>query len=270
MTLAACHTVAPVAIDGIVWQPDASTSRPSGNWQDIGAKTLLIQWVVVDGSTLLPDGSWKRIAPETDWDRIAAEPWAQQTIIGLAGRFQESEARSQVEDLARESRLIPALVPTSVNIAGWYFPVEADPSWHEVSRLGEALDGLPRPLWISVYDKTNMGSYEFVQWLGTWLPDDVGILFQDGVGEHVRDARTARLYAQGLEAAFGRERVIVIAEAFRPDGSGRFRAATSQELRAQLRHYERHRVFLFDGPHYVDPGVVAEMSTERTDRVRIR
>lgn len=260
LLVTACQTLQPVRVEGIVWQPDAQTSRPEGEWQDIGARSLLLQWVVVDGSTFLPDAPWPQVTPETDWDRVSREPWAGQVIVGLAGRFQEVEARAQVEELASVSRLIPPRIPSSINVQGWYFPVEADPSWGDVHRLGRALDGLPRPLWVSVYDKTNMGGPEFVKWLQTWLPDDVGVLFQDGVGEHIRNARTASKYTQALESALGKDRVILIAEAFRPGEAGGFRAATADELRSQLNQYADHSVYVFDGPHYVGAEAVADLS----------
>ena len=51
-----------------------------------------------------------------------------------------------------------------------------------------------------------------------WLPPDVGVFFQDGVGVHARDARTARRYADTLASRLGKARVRIIAEAFRlPD-----------------------------------------------------
>lgn len=67
-----------------------------------------------------------------------------------------------------------------VTVSGWYFPVEVDPSWQGAATLGPLLADLPRPLWLSVYDRENIGQEAFADWLETWVPTDLGILFQDG------------------------------------------------------------------------------------------
>ena len=50
--------------------------------------------------------------------------------------------------------------------------------------------------------------------------------------------------------------VRIIAEAFRPQPGGGFRSATVEELMPQLQHYRGYRVWLFDGPHYVNDALV--------------
>ena len=90
-------------IEGIVWQLDNTTIDTRGNWHAIGAKSLLIQWISVDGIQFMHNerGSTTRHLP--DWSRIGKEPWAQEVILGLAGRFDESAARADVAGLITES-----------------------------------------------------------------------------------------------------------------------------------------------------------------------
>ncbi|EPN68434.1 hypothetical protein A245_03653, partial [Pseudomonas syringae pv. actinidiae ICMP 19096] len=79
---------------------------------------------------------------------------------------------------------------------------------------------LPRPLWISVYDGANIGPAATADWLKTWLPDDIGVFFQDGVGVYARTAPVARTYADALRKRLGKDRVRIIVEAFRPQFGG--------------------------------------------------
>jgi hypothetical protein len=144
-------------------------------------------------------------------------------------------------------------------VAGWYFPAEVDPSWMDApTALPPILEKLPRPLWVSVYDGEPIGATQFAEWLGSWLPQDVGVLFQDGVGVHVRSPAVARQYADALVARLGKARVAIIGEAFRSE-NGKFRAATAAELRPQLAHYHGFPLYLFDGPHYVSDRLVQEL-----------
>ena len=54
----------------------------------------------------------------------------------------------------------------------------------------------------------------------------------------------------------GRNRVRVIAEAFRPKPGGGFRPATLDELRPQLATYDGFPIYLFEGPRYVTPALI--------------
>lgn len=244
----------PHLADGIVWQLDNATADPHGSWQDLGVRELLIQWTVVDDIAFIP-GTPASPAPRLpDWERIAKEPWAQEVILGLAGRFDERQARSRVEELVGLSHAIVHW-RSPLNVVGWYFPVEVDPTWSDASAMAPLLAELPRPLWISVYDSANVGAGVLADWLVRWLPKDVGVFFQDGVGVHARGPKVAREYAEALKKALGRERLRIIAEAFRPLGRG-FRAATAEELKPQLEAYRGYRIYLFDGPHYVSNELV--------------
>ena len=265
--LTGCQTLKPEAaqlVQGVVWQLDNNTIDVRGNWHELGAKRLLIQWVAVDGISFLADPG-KALAPRLpDWQRIGGEPWAQEVILGLAGRFDESSARADVAGLIAESVRL-AKLPIPLNVVGWYFPVEVDSTWDGAKSLAPLLTQLPRPLWISVYDGANIGAKPFARWLNTWLPSDVGILFQDGVGVHARTAPIARQYADELLQQFGKERVSIIAEAFRPKPGRGFRSATSKEIGEQLQAYRGLPVYLFDGPHYVSQALVKEILMHKDD-----
>jgi len=240
---------------GIVWQLDNQTLEPRGNWQRIGAGELLVQWTSIDGSAYVAHPQLPLATVLPAWQRIAEEPWAREVILGLAGRFDENSARADIAALAQQSALLAAL-PLPLNIVAWYFPVEIDPTWAQAAALAPLLNGLPRPLWISVYDSANVGAVPLADSLLRWLPADVGIFFQDGVGVHAREAMTARQYLDVLSSRFGRDRVRVIAEAFRPKIGGGFRSATVDELRLQLSQYQGYRIYLFDGPHYLPDALV--------------
>jgi hypothetical protein len=256
VVLAGCAVQVP-PIEGTVWQVYNENSAPKGDWQRLGASRLLIQWTAVDGiafreGTALPSGAIP------DWKRIAGEPWATEVILGLAGRFDEKSARADIAQLADTSAML-AKLPTPLNVVGYYFPVEIDPTWSEAPQLTALLNKLPRPLWISVYDSANVGPQELADGLLKWLPPDVGVFFQDGVGVYARDAWVARHYVNVLERSLGKGRVRVIAEAFRPKQGGGFRPATIAELGPQLATYAGLPIYLFEGPLYVGPGLVDDL-----------
>lgn len=263
--LAGCANPAVPPIEGIVWQVDNEHTEPEGNWQRLGVRRLLVQWTVVDNLAFVPGTGVPPGARMPDWQRIARQPWAQEVIVGLAGRFDERGARGDLEGLVALSARV-ARTPPPVNIAGWYFPIEIDPTWMEAYRLRTLLDQLPRPLWISVYDSANVGPEELAQSLSEWLPPDVGVFFQDGVGVHAREAYVARHYANVLVRRLGRERVRLIAEAFRPQPGGGFRPATVDELRPQLATYAGFPIYLFEGPRYVQPALVEALAAGQQRR----
>jgi len=256
VSLAACK--APPLVQGVVWQIDNQHVEPHGDWDRLGVTDLLIQWTEVDGTAFV-GGTDEPQAPRLpDWPRIAAQPWASHVLVGLAGRYDERKARASAEQLIEQSLKLAAAAPP-LHIDGWYFPVEVDPSWQDARSLAPLLNRLPRPLWISVYDRSNVGGKALAEWLDGWLPRDVGVLFQDGVGVYARTPQVARAYADALSAKLGETRVRIIAEAFRPDVGQSFRAATADELKPQLDAYRGYRTYLFDGPHYVSPELVDKL-----------
>ncbi|MBP0594382.1 hypothetical protein J8I87_32900 [Paraburkholderia sp. LEh10] len=268
---AACSTPragdAAAWAQGVVWQLDEDHVDPRGDWQALGVTDLLVQWTAVDDISFLP-GTATQQEPSSvrlqtsshlpDWTRIAQEPWARNVIVGLAGRFDETGARAQMARLVEQSKRLVAARPP-VHVDGYYFPVEVDPTWQGAARLAPLLGALPRPLWISVYDNSNIGGATLAAWLDGWLPHDVGVFLQDGCGVYARGPAAAREYADALAARLGKARVRVIAEAFRPAVGGGFRAASAAELAPQLRAYRGYRTYLFDGPHYVSAQLVQEL-----------
>jgi hypothetical protein len=263
--LAGCAGVAVPPIEGVVWQIDNEHTQPQGDWQKLGVKRLLVQWTVVDDLAFVPGTGLAPGANMPDWQQIGQQPWAQEVILGLAGRFDERGARGDLQSLVELSARV-ARTPPPVNVAGYYFPIEIDPTWMEAFRLRTLLDALPRPLWISVYDSANVGPEELAQSLSEWLPKDVGVFFQDGVGVYAREPYVARHYANVLVRRLGRERVRLIAEAFRPQVGGGFRPATLEELRPQLASYEGFPIYLFEGPRYVPPSLVQGLAAAQERR----
>lgn len=245
-------------IKGIVWQVDNATVDIGGNWHLLGVKELLIQWTVVDELAFIPGTGLTSASRLPDWERIARQPWAREVILGLAGRFQENEARDNVDRLVQLSKQISRL-PTPLNVSGWYFPVEVDPTWLDAPQMVPLLAELPRPLWISVYDSANVGARSLAEWLRAWLPSDIGVFFQDGVGVYAREASVAREYADALAQELGPHRLRVIVEAFRPDGKNGFRSATIQELIPQIEEMKGHSIYLYDGPHYLSDDLVRSL-----------
>ena len=246
-------------IVGIVWQPDNKTVGIKGDWQKLGARELLVQWTVVDDQAFVPGTGLPNVPVLPDWARIAKEPWAQDVIVGLAGYFSENRSRDNIEQLAAVSERI-AKLPTPLHVTGYYFPAEVDPSWTRAKELPALLAKLPRPLWISVYDGANIGPAATADWLKQWLPDDIGVFFQDGVGVYARTAPVARTYADALRERLGKDRVRIIVEAFRPNYGGGFRSATAAELKPQLAAYDGYPLYLFDGPHYATPALVKALA----------
>ena len=246
-------------IVGMVWQPDNKTVGIKGDWQKLGARELLVQWTVVDDQAFVPGTGLPSVPVLPDWARIGKEPWAQDVIVGLAGYFSENRSRDNIEQLAAVSERI-AKLPLPVHVTGWYFPAEVDPSWTRAKELPALLAKLPRPLWISVYDGANIGPAATADWLKQWLPDDIGVFFQDGVGVYARTAPVARTYADALRDRLGKDRVRIIVEAFRPNYGGGFRSATAAELKPQLSAYDGYPLYLFDGPHYVTPELVKQLA----------
>ncbi|MDB5932493.1 MAG: hypothetical protein JWR60_4200 [Polaromonas sp.] len=244
--------------EGMVWQLDNQTLAPSGKWDRIGIRTLLVQWTAVNDISFVSGGPWPQAPRLPDWSAIARQPWASQVILGLAGHFSEEAARADLARLVEASAQL-ARLPTPLNVVGWYFPVEIDSSWQAATQLGPLLARLPRPLWLSLYDSANVGPDTLARWLDSWLPPDVGIFFQDGVGVHAREAEVARRHADVLRRHLGPKRLRLIAEAFRPRPGGGFRPATADELTAQLQAYQGLPVYLFDGPHYLPEALIDEL-----------
>lgn len=247
-------------IDGIVWQPLASMLDPHGEWQRLGAQTLMMQWTVLDGVSFIPNLlDLPTIEDAPNWRRIQREPWARKIIMGLASYGNEPNARRDVAQLAALSAKV-ARARLPFKPSAYYFPVEIDPTWQGAAQIGPLLADIPRPLWVSCYDNSNVGGAALGDWLASFLPKDVGVMLQDGLGGHMRTAESARQYVEALRVRLGPERVALIPEAFRPDGSGGLRAATAQELRPQLDTYRGIETYVFEGPHYLTRRIIRQLT----------
>ena len=256
------HITAPVRIMGTVWQPDQEHTQPAGNWQKLGAHSLLVQWSRAGDVAFVAGCGGQPAATPPDWKRIAAEPWAKEIIMGLAGDYSETAARRSLPELIQRSHCL-ARLRWPVRIHAWYFPAEIDPTWTQAPQLRPLLAQLPHPLWVSAYDNTNMSPAALCRVLKASLPANVGVFFQDGVGVHARTAAIAHDYLHGLRRCLGaRHPVRLIAEAMRPVPEGGFRAATTQELSAQLAMYGGEKVWLFEGPRYLNPDLVRAIAAQ--------
>lgn len=162
--LTGCQTLksdASKLVEGLVWQLDNNTIETHGNWHEPGAKWLLLQWIAVDGISFLSDHGKVNALRLPGWQRIGEEPLAQEVILGLAGRFDESSARADVAGLIPKSARLTKL-PIRLNVVGWYLPVEVDSTCNGAKSLASLLAQLPRQLWIHVYDGANIGAKPFV------------------------------------------------------------------------------------------------------------
>lgn len=241
----------PPHIEGMFWQPDLKTTPPTGNWDLLGVSTFVPQWSVVQTKSWFDhDIGFTKWEKNINLKQLNQNPWAENIILGLAGEYNEKQARSKVVQLAANSQQIidkTQIIP----LKGYYFPVEADPTWLGVGILGQALSTLPKPLWVSIYSAEAMPEHLDV-WLKSWLPEQTHVFFQDGVGVGARSPQQARIILDGLQQEFGQEKVIIVLEAFRATKNGKFRSAYPWEIIEQLKAYEGQKVYIFDGPHYMN------------------
>ena len=240
------HT--PARIAGVFWQPDLASTPPKGNWQLLGADIFIPQWSKVDGQSWLKEldsPHWEKTLPLAE---LKKKPWAKQIILGLAGEYNETQARKNIEQHHQDALKI---IAQKLPVNGYYFPIEADPSWTNVYQLGMVLQQLPQPMWVSVYS-AEAEPQHFSFWVSSWLPPKDKVFFQDGVGVGTRSPQQALKIFQSLEQKLGADRTAIVLEAFRPNQKGGFRAAYPWEIIQQLKAYEGKTVYLFDGPHYVN------------------
>jgi hypothetical protein len=234
----------PELVQGVIWQPTADYAAPSGCPGQIGARELVVQWTKVDQydlTTRSPGGvDW-----DPDWAAVEALPWVRRRILGLAGAFNLDEARRAVEGLAVASHELAADPPMAA--AAWYAPVEISPDWRDTGAIRAYLAKLPRPLWVSVYGGYALSDARFIDWVGEWLPDGVGLFYQDGVGVDRQSPQRAACRARLLVARFG-PRVALVLEAFR-QSDDRFAPAGLSGLVRQLRAYRGLPVYVFSQRH---------------------
>ncbi|MCH7315396.1 hypothetical protein [Acinetobacter sp. ANC 3882] len=243
--------VQPPQIEGMFWQPDLATTPPSGNWNLLGVSTFVPQWSVVQSKSWFDhEIGLQKWDKNINLKQLQQKPWAQHILLGLAGEYDEKLARSNVLQLAENSKKIidnTKIIP----LKGYYFPVEADPTWICVDDLAKAIRTLPKPLWISIYSGEQAPEH-LDTWLKSWLPSHTGVFFQDGVGVGTRSPKQARIVLEDLQKEFGKDNIIIVLEAFRPVKGGKFRSAYPWEVIEQLKAYEGQKVYIFDGPHYMN------------------
>lgn len=230
--------------DGVFWQPNREYLQPEGIWNQIGVHTLVIQWMVTDGRTWFPSRKLPQWKPQPNWTRISDAPWAEKTIVGLAGDFQLPRARMDALQLASLSSNIVTDIPIK-NPLAWYAPVEISPGWRDIPSIRAYLAGLPRPLWVTIYGGNEMTPDELVSWVRSWLPPGVGVLYQDGVGVGRETPNQALRRTQALANAFGKSRVGVILEAFKETPQGHFIPASVWRVAKQLRTYRGFEIYIF-------------------------
>ncbi|MHB8732663.1 MAG: alpha-amylase family protein [bacterium] len=248
--VALLHAWSPVSlIEGVFWQPDLRTVRPRGAWEQIGAHVLVVQWSALDDRAWYESRSFAPMDPLPDWAAIHAAPWAAHIVLGLAARSSEPEARAALPDLADASRRIVDEHP--VPAYAYYATVEDDPTWTDQAAFRAYLAALPRPLWVSVYTPAGETPAAFARWLTENMPADVTVLVQDGVGVGRNTPAQARALEEAAAQALGPARVALVVEAFRATGRG-FRPARPWELWSQFEAYRGLRLYLFDGPHYLN------------------
>jgi hypothetical protein len=230
--------------EGIFWQPNRKYLQPEGIWNQIGIHTLVVQWTVTDGRAWFPSSNLPQWEPQIDWAHIRDAPWADKTIVGLAGDFQLPHARMDAQQLAALSPDIVTSIPLKNPIA-WYAPVEISPGWRNPHAIRAYLAGLPRPLWVTIYGGNKMTPTELVSWVRSWLPPGVGVLHQDGVGVGRETPVQAARRTRALETALGRSHVGIILEAFQQRPQGRFVSAGVWRVAKQLRTYKGLHIYIF-------------------------
>lgn len=227
----------PQLIDGVIWQPTRDYAFPKGEWDQIGANTLIIQWGEVHYRDAETDQKKTYIPSEQVIQQLLVEPWAKNIILGMSGDFDLAYARQDWQFLALKSQQI-SIKFSAVPISSWYAPIEISPEWKDIKAIKSYLNQLPRPLSVSIYADGTLTPNAYVRWVQQWLPGDVKVLFQDGVGVRRHSIKDVVSYAQALKNAFGEERVALILEAFEVS-NGVFKSASVLRINHQLHAYRR-------------------------------
>lgn len=231
-------------VHGVIWQPTADYPAPRGCLSELGAKALLVQWSAV--YTPAHQKPSYRVS-RAQLAAIARRGWVQGLLVGLAGEFDMRRARLRASFLARRSQRVHARLSRLGQ--GYYAPIEISPQWRSTRAIRDYLRALPRPLWVSVYGGYDLSNRVFGNWMATWLPAHVHVLYQDGVGTGQATAPRAARRVKALMHRFGAQRVAIVLEAFRRR-QRRFEPAPIGAIARQLRAYRGLRVWLFS-PRYM-------------------
>lgn len=244
-------------IEGIIWQPTNDYPVPQGNWHLIGADTLLVQWSLNDSLSWVPTEEFEIQPAPPDWTALRREPWAERLILGLSSRMQLEDSRRDWALLASEGERLQASLDGRFGVDGWYAPIEFSPDWINNDAYLAYLASLPRPRYVSAYGGYDMEAGAFADWVEGWLPDDATLLYQDGVGVGRQTPEQARARADVLIDRLGEDRVVMVLEAFQPDGQAGVGPASLTQLVHQLRAYRGLRLYVFAARHLSTQQVVA-------------
>lgn len=231
-------------IRGVIWQPTLAYPQPRGQWQQIGANTLLVQWLVSKNRAWRDHLGVQTWNAHTDWARLRRASWARHLVLGLAGDYDLAQARTDWRRLAKQSRRIVRHVTKPPQ--AWYASIEISPDWTNARAIRGYLQAMPRPLLVSVYRANGLSPTQFAEWVQSWLSDGIYVLFQDGVGTgHRSTPEDAVRYTLALIDVLGRQRVGIVVDAFRRTANGEFESASFAQLHAQLLAYRSLRVPIY-------------------------
>lgn len=272
--LSVTRSVHVAHIDGIFWQTLNANVDYRSRWELLGVTGTMFQWVAV-GTTVEEMASFlpndlvsipNKYSKTLNISDVATYPWAEDIIIGLAGFWGESTSRANTALMTTWATEIASLSwPT--NVSGYYFPLEIDPTWTDAPTVMQSVfSALPRPLYVSAYYGNNVNTAEAAAWLASFIPSDVTLLFQDGVGAFNVSVPEAAIRINQLIAAFPANKVEIILEAFRvnPNYAGvdgtYFLPATANQILEQAASFSKlGKVWAFDGPSYITSKIIQEM-----------
>ena len=253
-------------INGILWQMLLNNVPLRRPWDTLGAGKTLIQWIAVDDYSFVPNPWLPTYNVTLDMTDFASYPFANEIILGTPGYFSEVTSRNNIPKMADLAAKFATLEwPT--NVKGFYFPVEIDPTWTNAKAvLGPVWDILPRPLYVSAYYGQGIDGEEAAKWLADLLPNDVHLMFQDGVGAFEFTLELAKERLHLLDKYLGKERVHLICEVFKvnPDWEGvdgtYFIPLDPEEYTRRVSFYqdiyEEGRLWVFDGPNYIKNSLI--------------
>lgn len=251
-------------VNGIFWPTQAANVDFRRPWNALGATTTIFQWVAVDGSSFIPNIWLPLNSKQLNLTNIATYPWAAKIVVGTPGLSNQATARTSAASLAALAQEYGTLIYPS-NVTGFYFPVTFDPSWVAAPTVMAPLWSLlPRPLYVTVFYDSTVDGATGAAWANSFIPTDVTILFQDGVGTYGTDPVLALTQAMQLKKLH--TKLELVTECFRPNpafpGSGsKYIPITVDEYYEQLTHYEGTglTVHAYDGPDYLDSELIQEI-----------
>lgn len=255
---------------GVVWQTLLSNVALRRQWDTLGVRRVLLQWIAVDGVSFIDNPWLPTYNVKLNLNEFVQNAWAEQVIVGLPGYFNETTARNSLAQMGDWAEKFGTLSYPS-RVAGFYFPVEIDPTWQTAKQdLAPIWDKLPRPLYISAYYGNGIDGEAAAQWLADLLPQDVILMFQDGVGAFDFSLELARSRIRQLENHLGAHRVHVIAEAFRYNGGWDgtpgeyFLPLEPGEYAERINAYSdlnaARRLWVFDAPNYMSSKLIQQLN----------